>query len=176
MSPRAAWRLESLGFGEVYRYTAGKADWFANGLPREGRRAALPRVGELARRDIPTFGLQDRIGAVRERVRAAGWDVCIVVNDRRIVLGRLRQGALAADPESTAEAVMEEGPTTYRPDEGAEETARYLTERKVASVLVTTSDGELIGLFRRDDVERRPPRAEATGEGGGATAPRQLGR
>src|SRR5437773_6189207 len=27
LSARAAWRLESMGFQEVYRYTPGKADW-----------------------------------------------------------------------------------------------------------------------------------------------------
>jgi hypothetical protein len=27
---------ESLGFSPVYRYTAGKLDWFAMGLPMEG--------------------------------------------------------------------------------------------------------------------------------------------
>jgi len=32
MSPRAASRLESLGFRDVYDYAAGKADWFAAGL------------------------------------------------------------------------------------------------------------------------------------------------
>src|SRR6266511_4403171 len=36
MSPRAAWRLESMGFAEVYDYVAGKADWGAAGLPLEG--------------------------------------------------------------------------------------------------------------------------------------------
>ena len=36
MSPRAACRLESLGFGEVYDYVAGKLDWMAAGLPTEG--------------------------------------------------------------------------------------------------------------------------------------------
>ena len=35
MSPRAAWRLESLGFARVYDYVAGKADWMAAGLPTE---------------------------------------------------------------------------------------------------------------------------------------------
>ena len=87
MSARAAWRLESLGFTAVYRYTAGKADWLASGLPSAGARASLPRIGDLARRDVPTCTLQERLGDVRERVRAAGWDVCLVVNARRIVLG-----------------------------------------------------------------------------------------
>jgi CBS domain-containing protein len=76
----------------------------------------------------------------------------VVVNDRRIVLGRLRQREFAADPGAVVEEVMEAGPTTYRPDRPPEETARYLAERKVAGVLVTRSDGELIGLFRRDDI------------------------
>jgi hypothetical protein len=35
----AAWRLESLGFAQVYRYTPGKADWLANELPVEGQQA-----------------------------------------------------------------------------------------------------------------------------------------
>ena len=30
-------RLEGLGFERVYDYVPGKADWFASGLPREGR-------------------------------------------------------------------------------------------------------------------------------------------
>lgn len=154
MSARAAWRLESLGFTEVYRYTAGKADWLANGLPTEGTQADVPTVGDLARRGVPTCGLTDRVGDVRGRVQAAGWDVCIVVNDQNIVLGRLRRKELDSAPSLTVEQVMEEGPTTYRLDRLAEQTASYLAERQVENVLVTTSDGELIGLFYRDDVKR----------------------
>ena len=40
MSPRAAWRLESLGFTKVYDYVPGKTDWLAAGLPREGDEGA----------------------------------------------------------------------------------------------------------------------------------------
>jgi rhodanese-related sulfurtransferase len=39
MSPRAACRLELLGFTQVYDYVAGKADWLAHGLPTEGEQA-----------------------------------------------------------------------------------------------------------------------------------------
>jgi hypothetical protein len=42
MSPRAACRLETLGFPEVYDYVAGKADWLAHGLDVEG--AGAPSV------------------------------------------------------------------------------------------------------------------------------------
>lgn len=48
MSPRAACRLETLGFHHVYDYMPGMADWLARGLPREGDRPAV-RVGNKMR-------------------------------------------------------------------------------------------------------------------------------
>src|SRR5215470_11001301 len=83
MSPRAAWRLESLGFGDVYDYVAGKLDWMAAGLPTEGTNAQRPRAADLARKDAPTCGLKERLGDVRDRVRAQGWDSVVVVNQER---------------------------------------------------------------------------------------------
>jgi hypothetical protein len=79
MSARAAWRLETLGFKHVYRHEPGKCDWLANGMPIEGKRANVSRAGDIARRDVPTCQLGERVGDVRRRVRAAGWDSCLVV-------------------------------------------------------------------------------------------------
>lgn len=149
MSARAAWRLESLGFTRVYRYTAGKADWFAAGLPREGERAALPRLADLARGDVPTCGPEERVGDVAGRVGDAGWNLCVVVNDERVVLGLLRAEALRAPPETPVEQVMEPGPRTYRPDTLPEKPIEYMRRQGVESVLVTTSDGLLLGLFEQ---------------------------
>ena len=42
LSARAAWRLESMGFQEVYRYTPGKEDWIASGYETEGANADRP--------------------------------------------------------------------------------------------------------------------------------------
>src|SRR5258706_6960318 len=123
MSPRAAWRLESLGFTEVYDYAAGKADWLAWGLPREGRTAQVPTVGEVARRDVPTCGLADRVADAKARAQAAGYDACVVANARCVVLGLLRSQELNVDPAATAEGVMRTGPTTYRPHVPAGEAA-----------------------------------------------------
>jgi len=53
----------------------------------------------VARSDVPTCGLQEPLGAVVQRVRAAGWDACVVVNSERVVLGLLRAKELEADPE-----------------------------------------------------------------------------
>ncbi len=81
MSPRAAWRLESLGFTKVFDYMAGKADWSASGLPVEGELADYPRAGTVARTDVSTCSLSDRLGDVRDRTLDADQNVCIVVND-----------------------------------------------------------------------------------------------
>jgi CBS domain-containing protein len=151
MSARAAWRLETLGFKQVFRYTPGKEDWMAAGLPIEGSKASIPRVSSVARRDVPTCRLDERLGDVSARVRAKGWELCVVVNEGNIVLGRLVRAALEGDADATVEAVMEPGPVTYRPHVVAEDAARTLAERHVQSVLVTTGDGELIGVFRAED-------------------------
>ncbi len=110
LSARAAWVLASFGFERVYDYVAGKQDWFAFGLPMEGEEAGQPRAGERADRDVPTCSPSERVGAVRERVQAAGGDTCVVVNEQRIVLGLLRPRALEAAAETCVEEVMELGP------------------------------------------------------------------
>jgi hypothetical protein len=107
MSPRAAWRLERLGFKEVYDFVPGKMAWLAMGWPREGTAAKVPNAGEVARRGTPTCALDDKVGDVREKVLAVGRHVCIVVNDAGIVEGRLRGKALEETPEATAEEAME---------------------------------------------------------------------
>ena len=154
MSPRAAWRLEVLGFTAVYDYAPGEADWFACGLPMEGAQAALPRVGQLARQDVPRCGLSEKIDAVREGVEPAGWNICVVVNEEGVVLGLLRESELAAAPEKTAEHVMRSGPATYRPDALVADVVKAMETRDVQGVLVTRSDGRLVGWLRRDDAAR----------------------
>src|SRR5215475_15364883 len=155
LSARAAWRLESLGFTQVFRYTAGKADWFANGLPREGKQADIPNAGELARTDAPICHLNDRAGDVYDRIRASGWDMCVVVNGQHVPLGTLNLEAMVSDPKAAAEQLMEPGPDTIRPSRSFEETSEYLKRRNSDRVLVTTSDGVLIGVYFKSDAARR---------------------
>jgi CBS domain-containing protein len=154
MSPRAAWRLEALGFEKVYDYVPGKADWFASGLPKEGKLASVPTIGDAARRDVPTCAPAEKVENARDRVRAAGWDTCVVVNKERVVLGLLREKELSSDSETAVEEVMRSGPTTSRPDVSLGKMAERMRERGARTVLVTTSDGRLVGLLCRDDAER----------------------
>ena len=152
MSPRAAWRLETLGFPLAFDYEGGKKDWGTYGLPHEGTSVPAQLAGELARRDVPTCLLSDVLSDVRERVRAAGWDTCIVVNPQRIVLGRLGRKAMAADTEESVEEAMTPGPSTVRPSIGVEALRERMRERKLRSYVVTTPDGRLVGLVRLDDL------------------------
>ena len=154
MSPRAAWRLEGLGFTKAYDYAPSKVDWSAAGLPMEGGLAGVPTVGDVARRDVPACAPAEKVGAVRERLGRSSFDRCVVVNEGRIVLGLLREKELAADPEATAGEAMRPGPTTVRPDTPAGKMAERMRKRGTASVLVTTPDGELVGLTYREDAER----------------------
>jgi hypothetical protein len=152
MSARAAWRLEALGFQKVYRYQPGKADWLAAQLPVEGARADTRTAADVARRDVPTCKLGARVTEVAEQVRDGGWPLAVVLNERRIVLGKLRPRDLDAQPDALAAEIMVEGPRTIRGTRAAAEMARWLDERGVPGVLVTTADGELIGYVRRDEL------------------------
>jgi Mg/Co/Ni transporter MgtE len=154
MSPRAAWRLESLGFGEVYDYVAGKLDWMAAGLPTEGTNAAHPRAGEVSRRDVPTAGLDERLGNVRDRVRAAGWDAVVVINKEHVVFGLLRSKELDKDPDLRMEQAMRPGPSTFRPYVSVKEMAETMTKHLLDSSPITTSDGRLVGLLLQSDAVR----------------------
>src|SRR2546422_11206238 len=92
MAPRAAARLELLGFTDVSHYKAGKLDWMAAGLPTEGENATRPRAGTVARKDVPVCSVTDRVGDVRDRARAARWDAAVAVDPNGNVLGLLRAG------------------------------------------------------------------------------------
>lgn len=122
------------------------------GWPTEGTLAQRPRLVDVVRRDVPTCSLGERLGDVRDRATAAGWDACVVVSQDRVVLGLLRAKELQADPQLLVERAMRPGPSTYRPFVSVEEMRRTMTERNLESSPVTTSDGKLVGLVRKQDV------------------------
>ncbi len=155
MSPRAAWRLEALGFEQVHDYVGGKADWLANGLPREGARTGVPYAGELVDSAPPTCVLTDTVADVRARLNDTRYGFCLVHNEDRIVLGRVRRSGIEdAEPTTTAGSVMEPGPSTVRFDTPARELAQRLTEKNLKTAIVTTPGGRLVGVFHRTGARR----------------------
>lgn len=154
MSPRAAWRLESMGYGDVHDYVDGKLDWMAAGLPTEGANAKRPRAGEVARKDVPTCGLKESVGAVRKRAQEAGFNAAVVVNEERVVLGLLRSKELDSEPDLPIEGAMRPGPSTFRPFVSISEMAHYMVEHRLENSPITTSDGRLVGLLFQVDAVR----------------------
>ena len=154
MSPRAACRLEALGFTEVYDYVLGKADWLAHNLPIEGVQAEAPTAGRAARDDVVTCALGDPVGPLRERIDRSPYGFALVTSRGGVVLGRLRRSRLGDDPDARAEDVMEPGPSTVRADAAAAPLGRRLAERDLRTAIVTTPQGRLIGVARREDLER----------------------
>jgi CBS-domain-containing membrane protein len=156
MSPRAACRLEALGFTELYDYVTGKADWLARALPTEGTEPNPPRAADLLRHDVATADIHERIADVLPRVHASPYGFALVTGPGGVLLGRLRRAALEADPTASAEQVMTPGPSTVRPDTEPAALARHLRERELTTAVVTDPDGVLLGIVRHADLDQQP--------------------
>jgi CBS domain-containing protein len=154
MSPRAACRLETLGFAEVYDYTAGKVDWLAHNLPVDGDDAQPPTAGRVARDDVVRCALEDSVGKVRERIGRSPHVFALVFGCDGVLLGRLPGSSLDCDPALTAAEVMEPGPSTVRAHTAAADLAKRLAERNLRWAIVTDPEGRLIGVASREDLER----------------------
>jgi len=148
MSPRAAWRLERLGYGPVYEYASGKVDWLAAGLPTEGEGRRERRAIDAVEEPLtcpPTATVAD----ATERARAAGAANVLVVNAEGILLGRFRLEGEGANAAETVEAVMEPGPVTVRANEPLDPLLERMAKRGVTEMVVTTPEGHLLGVVRR---------------------------
>src|SRR2546421_6729914 len=154
MSPRAAWRLEGLGFEDVYDYEGGKMDWMAFALPIEGRDAAVPRAADVVRRDAPTCSPADQTGEPLRQMSLGGWSATAVLNEEGVLLGKLRRRDVEGKPDQlTAEEAMENGPSTYRPDVPCEELVEAMKKGEFESAFITDPDGRWIGVLSRQDAE-----------------------
>ena len=132
----------------------GKVDWLAHNLSVEGEQADLPTAGRLARDDVVTCRLDDRVGEVRERIAATGYGFALVTTAGGVLLGRLRGSTLDCDPGLRAEQVMEAGPSTVRPDTHAAELAKRLAGRDLRWAIVTNPEGRLLGVASREALEQ----------------------
>src|SRR6266545_3180550 len=154
MSPRAASRLESIGFEQVYDYVAGKADWGSAGLPLEGAEGSDTRAGAHVRTDVPNCRLDDRLEEVCERLDESGWDTCFVLSEGGVVLGRIGRRAIRGREDVTAEEAMTPGPSTIRPSARLREAVERMHRQNLTNLPVTTSEGRLVGLLTRSSAEQ----------------------
>jgi CBS domain-containing protein len=78
-----------------------------------------------------------------------------VVNEQRIVLGRLRVSVAPADGARRVEDVMEAGPATVRAHEPLIPLLERMARRQVGEIIVTTPEGELLGVVRTPEERSR---------------------
>ena len=71
----------------------------------------------------------------------------MVVNEHGIVLGRLRLEGVDEASEDRAEDVIELGTVTVRADADVERITPRLWSRGVGEIIVSTPDGELLGVL-----------------------------
>jgi rhodanese-related sulfurtransferase len=155
MSPRAAARLERLGF-EAYDYALSKVDWMAHGLPMEGTAAGRPTALSFVRQDLATCAPDDRAERISQLIEDSPYGFALVLADR-VVLGRVRRSRLQdAAADASAELLLEPGPATTRPHIDPGELARRLESSDASTAILTTPEGELIGVVRRADLPSAP--------------------
>ncbi|HUP85208.1 MAG TPA: rhodanese-like domain-containing protein [Acidimicrobiales bacterium] len=151
-SPRAAARLEAMGFADVYDYANGKAAWLADGLPSEGRRRPEQRVAAVADRDFPRVAAAGTIGDTAAVFANETVDVAVVLDPDGIVLGVVRREVLGLDPATPLADVLQPGPSTFRPSLTIEELVQYFRTSDERRAIVTTLGGRWMGMIRREDV------------------------
>lgn len=121
-------------------------DWLAFGLPSEQTQDTI--VDKLDR-DIPTASVGETVGAIRSRLREDSLPLLPVLDDRNVLLGILVPPLDDLNLTTPVAEVMDPGPMTMRPSMPMEKALEVLNKQKQAAIPVTSSDGKLMGIFRR---------------------------
>ncbi|MBW0116125.1 CBS domain-containing protein [Pseudonocardia abyssalis] len=151
--PRAACRLATLGFTQVYDYVPGKVDWLARNQPVEGTDADTPTIGRHLRHEVTTARPDELIAQVRARVARSAHRFSLVTTADGILLGRLRAAVLDdTDPTRAAGEVMEAGPSTLRPHEPTAAIKDRLVGKGLTYAIVADPDGRLLGTVHPGDL------------------------
>jgi CBS domain-containing protein len=101
---------------------------------------------------VMTCGPNDLIGNVAPRAES-NW--CVVVNEHRIVLGRLGPKELASPPGIAVDVVMQPGPATVRANEPLDALLSRMAQHHVPLIVVTTPEGRLLGVVLGADTNDR---------------------
>jgi CBS domain-containing protein len=104
-------------------------------------------VMDYMQSEVPTCRLDEPVGQVGMRAQERGFIMCAVVNDKGIVFGVISKRDWERDPTALAEQLMDGAPTTLRPSDSLEKAEQVLQKSDRGGVLVTDSDGKLLGAF-----------------------------
>ena len=134
-------------------------DWLAADLPFEG---TAQFVGMFTRRDVATAGEHLPASEALRLLEAQGFGPVLVLNEAGVVMGAAYRDRLeAAAGQADVGTAMRFGVSTVRPSEDAAALVHRMGDRGITRVVVTRSDGTLIGLFFAADVNLCCPSAGA---------------
>jgi len=125
-------------------------DWLSADLRFEG---TAQLAGMFTRRDVATAGEHTPASEALRRLEAQGFGPVLVLNEAGVVMGAAYRDQLrAASGQAEVGRVMRFGVSTVRPSEDAAALAHRMGHAEVTRVVVTRSDGTVIGLFFAADV------------------------
>jgi rhodanese-related sulfurtransferase len=147
LSARASSRFDQLGFTSVHDLIGGRAAWTVLGLPTEGHLADRRRVRRHLR-PASSAPIDSSIGDVHE-LDSNGGPIAVVDRDG-VLLGALDDMARCLPAETPVERAMTLAPGTIRPDVLVDDAVQQLTDDGLDVTFVSTAQGQLLGLFFRD--------------------------
>ena len=125
-------------------------DWLAADLPFEG---TAQLAGMFTRRGVATTSEETPAAEALRLLEAQGFGPVLVLNQAGVLMGAAYRDHLeAAVAEAEVGSVMRFGVSTVRPSEDAAALVHRMGHAEVTRVVVTRSDGTLIGLFFADDL------------------------
>jgi predicted transcriptional regulator len=136
----------------VFDLAGGKSEWREQGLPMEGTGPFRHVAGQVLAPVTATCSPDALSGDIRSMLRS--YRFCVVVNEHGVVLGRVRQEDLPAEDDACVADFMQLGPSTVQRREELSGLVQRMQDKGVATILVTTPKGELLGYLRRADAER----------------------
>lgn len=106
---------------------------------------------------MATCSLDESVADVAVRL-PDGLDICVVTNDRQVVLGLLGRTALRSIQQTTVENAMTPGPSTIRPSARIDAIRQRMLDQNLTRTIVTRSDGTFVGVVRSEDLGIGAPR------------------
>ena len=94
--------------------------------------------------------MSDALAAIEQ----SPYPFALVTSAGGILVGRLRASVVEAESGQTVGEVMELAPSTVRPHRSAKDIATQLGEKDLRWAIVTTPEGQLIGVASREDLEQ----------------------
>jgi hypothetical protein len=96
----------------------------------------------------------DRGGDVLESIKRSPYPFALMTSDDGTLLGRVRASRLSPGSEESVWGNAEPGPKTFRPHHSAGTVAKHLVEKDLRWAIVTTPEGQVLGVASRVDLER----------------------